>query len=302
MSYRNLMLLTPSEYEALDLPVRGDSPPSPLTPREYGAPDLPVHGDSPPPPRTPSPTKSDRFRAADADVTFRSSDDILFLIHRKYLENTSGSLLPPDFVPNNIEVIDLDEEASTLELMFQFVYPQCQPPFEGMHFATLEKLAEAVEKYQIYPAMQICNVYMGKTLPNHAVKILDFAIKHDYPAIADQAAPHVTPTKIAQAADAVSHELLRAWAKYYERWTYLRRSAMGDRWQHRHSCNNWVGYQMTILVALGSQEGINNDASVVDVISVEDTQYSYCCRQEAARWREHYLSVLSGIPKFSAYL
>ena len=95
----------------------------------------------------------------DADLVFQSSDGVRFHIHSKYLENTSGGFAPSEF-PVKDEVITLPESAETLELMFQFVYPRRQPVLASLSFGTLGALAEASEKYEIYPAMQICNIYM----------------------------------------------------------------------------------------------------------------------------------------------
>ena len=95
----------------------------------------------------------------DADLIFQSSDGVRFHIHSKYLENTSGGFAPSEF-PTKDEVIMLPETAETLELMFQFVYPRRQPVLAFLSFGTLGALAEASEKYEIYPAMQICNIYM----------------------------------------------------------------------------------------------------------------------------------------------
>ena len=95
----------------------------------------------------------------DADLVFRSSDGVRFHIHSRYLENTSGGFAPSEF-PVKDEIITLPETAETLELLFQFVYPRRQPVLASLSFGTLGALAEASEKYEIYPAMQICNIYM----------------------------------------------------------------------------------------------------------------------------------------------
>jgi len=95
----------------------------------------------------------------DADLVIQSSDGVRFHIHSKYLENTSGGFAPSEF-PVKDEVITLPETAETLELMFQFVYPRRQPVLASLSFGTLAALAEASEKYEIFPSMQICNIYM----------------------------------------------------------------------------------------------------------------------------------------------
>ncbi|KAG6912946.1 hypothetical protein DXG01_010885, partial [Tephrocybe rancida] len=54
------------------------------------------------------------------------------------------------------KIVPLTEEASTLEKLFQYVYPQRQPDIELLAFDDLLKLAEAVEKYQVFHVMSAC--------------------------------------------------------------------------------------------------------------------------------------------------
>jgi hypothetical protein len=54
--------------------------------------------------------------------------------------------------------VGLPETAVTLELLFQFIYPQRHPALDTTPFEILEPLAEAAEKYQVFPAMNICHI------------------------------------------------------------------------------------------------------------------------------------------------
>ena len=48
-----------------------------------------------------------------------------------------------------------------LELLLKFMHPNFpQPDITQLGMSTLEELSEAVEKYQVYPAMQLCKVVM----------------------------------------------------------------------------------------------------------------------------------------------
>lgn len=58
-------------------------------------------------------------------------------------------------------MVDLTEPAATLELLFQYMYPQRQPDLNEIDLPLLAELAEAVEKYQVYSAMDICKIFMG---------------------------------------------------------------------------------------------------------------------------------------------
>lgn len=98
--------------------------------------------------------------ANDSDVTFESSDGVLFKVHRKNIEMLSEGFSAPRTNSDN-EVIPLIETAETLELLFQFMYPQLQPNLKLLDFEALSALAEAVEKYQVYPALEYCKSLMG---------------------------------------------------------------------------------------------------------------------------------------------
>ncbi|KAG6916794.1 hypothetical protein DXG01_005317 [Tephrocybe rancida] len=99
----------------------------------------------------PQPVVSEHY----ADVVFKSSDNVLFHIHRKNLETQAAAFPPSEFVTNG-EIVPLTEDASTLEKLFQYVYPQRQPDIELLSFDELLKLAEAVEKYEVFHVMSAC--------------------------------------------------------------------------------------------------------------------------------------------------
>lgn len=97
--------------------------------------------------------------AIDSDVIFRSCDDVLFKIHRRNLEFATGGFPPSDFETLN-EIVQLTEQSSTLEILFQYVYPLRQPDISSVSFDTLALVAEAAEKYQVFSAIYICKIMM----------------------------------------------------------------------------------------------------------------------------------------------
>ena len=54
------------------------------------------------------------------------------------------------------ETMALDEPSDVLEILFQFIYPRRHPSLEDTDFETLAAVAEAVEKYQVFSAMNLC--------------------------------------------------------------------------------------------------------------------------------------------------
>ncbi|KAF7372852.1 hypothetical protein MSAN_00491200 [Mycena sanguinolenta] len=105
------------------------------------------------------PLVNSRFNFADADVTLKSSDGVLFRIHRKNLEVCTEGF-PPSEISSEGEVVELTETSVTLEIPFQFMYPQRHPALDTTSSEVLEPLAEAAEKYQVFPAMNICHIRM----------------------------------------------------------------------------------------------------------------------------------------------
>ncbi|KAF5380014.1 hypothetical protein D9615_006294 [Tricholomella constricta] len=114
----------------------------------------------------PSRETSEQFRAGDADVTFVSSDNILFYIHRKNLETHAAAFPSAEFDTRG-EIVPLTEDASTLELLFQFVYPRRHPDLEATPFEALAPLAEAAEKYEVFSAMNIYVTFIVAFYINH---------------------------------------------------------------------------------------------------------------------------------------
>lgn len=59
-----------------------------------------------------------------------------------------------------LDIVDVTESSETLQLLLQFMRRQPQPNVAEMDFATLERLAEAAEKYEVYSATQLLKFAM----------------------------------------------------------------------------------------------------------------------------------------------
>lgn len=99
-------------------------------------------------------------RTDDAEITFQSSDNVLFKIHATNLKARTAGFSPPECSTFH-EVVSLSETSSTLELLFKFIYPVIQPDLQSVEFDVLANLAEAAEKYQVFSAMSLCRFYMS---------------------------------------------------------------------------------------------------------------------------------------------
>ena len=108
--------------------------------------------------------------AADSDLTFLSDDNVLFKVHRKNIEIFSEGLAAAAKVPKDVEFVQLVEPAAILELLFQYLYPQRHPNLKSVEFEVLNGLAEAVEKYKVYPALESCKTSMQYINSCHQIK------------------------------------------------------------------------------------------------------------------------------------
>ncbi|KAJ7114177.1 hypothetical protein C8R43DRAFT_961418 [Mycena crocata] len=172
-----------------------------------------------------TPQYSKLFNSPDADVIFRSSDNVLFGIHRPNLEtNTEG--FPPPEISTSDEIVSLSESSATLELLFQFIYPRRHPALDEIPFSDLASLAEAAEKYQVFSAMNICRIRMRDVLPLHAAEVLVYAAKHDYPFLVYEAAGFTFDVPRAEVVAMLPAHLVLPWVKYIDAWNAVLHDAI----------------------------------------------------------------------------
>ncbi|KAF9458581.1 hypothetical protein BDZ94DRAFT_83224 [Collybia nuda] len=176
-------------------------------------------------PTTPTLRVSGQFSAQDADLIFQSSDGIAFRIYSKDLHFTSAGL-PPFEKEKRDGILLLTEKATTLELLFSFMNPQHHPNLASTPITDLARLADAAEKYNVFPAVSICNIHMRNnlTLSQHNIPfILEYAVKHHYHDLADKAARLLlnsySPGELLANAPV---DILVAWMKYTDHWNTAR--------------------------------------------------------------------------------
>ncbi|KAF8868576.1 hypothetical protein CPB84DRAFT_1695834 [Gymnopilus junonius] len=131
--------------------------------------------------------------AQDADITIQSSDGIIFKLHRHNLATHTDAFPGTELdLDTHGDIVHLTEPGCVLEIVFEYVYPRKQPKLNNIDFEILMSVAEAVEKYNVFSAMNTCEVRLSEILPEHAAEILVHAIKHDYPELIDKAAIHIS--------------------------------------------------------------------------------------------------------------
>ncbi|KDR68754.1 hypothetical protein GALMADRAFT_215610 [Galerina marginata CBS 339.88] len=168
-------------------------------------------------------TTHEKFNAGDADVIIQSSDGVQFHLHRRYLEAYTGAFpgLDAPFTSDTLaDVTCLTESAEILEILFEFVYPRRHPNLEDLEFKTLALLAEAVEKYEVFSAMTICELRLKPFIPTYATEILVHGIKHDYPKFVNEAALHLSRMRLPlhKFLGNLPGNAIFPWVHYHEAW------------------------------------------------------------------------------------
>ncbi|KAJ7476407.1 hypothetical protein B0H11DRAFT_1917628 [Mycena galericulata] len=251
---------------------------------------------------------------ADADVTFKSSDSVLFHVHRKNLEVCAEGFPPVEISVSTGEISDLLETAETLDLLFQFMYPKRHPALDTTPFEILHPLAEAAETYQVFPAMNICHIRLRDMVHEHPVEVAVYAAKHDYP---------MPPVDVI---GLLPGYLVLPWIRYVQEWTRVHQTvALKFRNQNGanyhldgHPCdaNTWLGYSSTCIERLAP--GVHTLRSLDDVFYYDIPEYnpqygrqyggqyggksSECCRADWEAWRKRIEDAIAEIPKFHTFL
>jgi hypothetical protein len=133
---------------------------------------------------------------------------MLFKVYSKGLATHSGAFPFTENVKSlSNKVVPLPESADVLELLFQCTRRQRQPNLKQIKFSPLSALAEAVEKYEVYSATEVCKAHMTcvlflHTFPKtfqppinraaiseHPLDVLGYATEHGYADVNDLVGP-----------------------------------------------------------------------------------------------------------------
>lgn len=97
------------------------------------------------------------------DFIVQSSDGVVFHLHRKNLQLHTDDTFPGlhdsgsgPTASLNQNTILVTEPSSILDIVFRFMYPRRQPRIKVMDFQTILAVADAVEKYKFFAAMNLC--------------------------------------------------------------------------------------------------------------------------------------------------
>ncbi|KJA25068.1 hypothetical protein HYPSUDRAFT_135172 [Hypholoma sublateritium FD-334 SS-4] len=117
---------------------------------------------------------------SDSDITICSGDGVLLYLHRTNLEAISGALAAPEFLSTSDDnVVALPESSEILGTVFLFIYPNRHPSLRDQDFETLLEISDAVQKYEIFAAMNTCETRLMEAIPMHSTDILLHALRHN---------------------------------------------------------------------------------------------------------------------------
>ncbi|KAF9477405.1 hypothetical protein BDN70DRAFT_994982 [Pholiota conissans] len=139
------------------------------------------------------------FCEEDADVTYISSDKIVFKIHSMHLNPSTsvGLALSQTNTISTPGAINMKERSDVLEILFQFIEPPPRsrnykhPSVSDISLDLFLRITEAVEKYVVYGAMRICLERLEELASKHPGEVLNYCTLHDHADIADKAAEHL---------------------------------------------------------------------------------------------------------------
>ncbi|KAJ3711200.1 hypothetical protein C8R42DRAFT_648338 [Lentinula raphanica] len=200
------------------------------------------------------------FNAADADIVILSSDNVQFRLHRKRLELSSGLFPLAAELPetSSKEVVRLTESGKTLDLLFQFMYPQRYPSLSGLKVDQLLALAEAAEKYEVFALMNICELHLRALLPKYSQRVLKFAAKHDHDALIQEVAPLlVSNMPLSELAGVLPPRVYKPWSLYRERWVH--KAVINIAHVGPHDCYDVRTNKLTLHQSLLSAPFNHND-------------------------------------------
>ncbi|KAJ7581926.1 hypothetical protein C8J56DRAFT_832825, partial [Mycena floridula] len=122
------------------------------------------------------------------DCRLESSDGDSIPFHRSLLAHF-GTNVTVEPVKGGVDSVDLTAKGEIINLLVQFMHPHRFPSCAAIDFDVILSLAHVAEKYQVYPAMQMCNFRLSRFYKAHPAHVLFYAFHHGYPELADTVAP-----------------------------------------------------------------------------------------------------------------
>ncbi|KAJ3764229.1 hypothetical protein EV360DRAFT_77648 [Lentinula raphanica] len=253
------------------------------------------------------------------NVSFRSSDGVVFRIDQWRLDFVSNYGFPVGISCLPDELVPLDEDSQTLDMLFTFMYSDRSIPNIGaLPFDTLVKLLNAVDKYAMNAAIEICLCHLQRYAQTWPMRILMLAGRHNCGTLLAAVAPHlvnITPEVIETLG--FSTKLCKKWVKYREKWSSTITASSKTLDGHYNRCIFWAmsihPYLMSRIKSpvgpisclvrgtnANGQKGLSEIYEIVmDKIEDELDRYGdkkrMCCKYELRAWFDRLANDLRSI-------
>lgn len=248
----------------------------------------------------------------ETDIVLVSSDGCRFGMHSKNLGEFSGGF-PLHITPadgEEVQMPDLDSKALTLFL--QYVHHHRQPDLSNVPFKTLRELAEAVEKYDVYSATEICKAHMVLSVSDHCVEVFQYAAKHDYRKLMDDAALIAVQNKswnreISMRLYEYHPDIQVAWPRFNEHW----RDSFNICYNEPHpvlhpggkeDCGKWRKFRNVVVAQVKREIAVfSSFDGIVEGAKHYLKDCRHCCIR-ADRWIGQVQGRVWDMPKFTSFL
>jgi len=198
----------------------------------------------------------------ETNVTLQSSDGKLYGAHSKNLELYSDAFPAVGSTTSPVgDVVTMTESSTVVDLLLQYMHHRRQPDSLEISLDVLEELAEAVEKYGIFSAMEVCKLRMKSAIPSRPLAVLAYAAKHGYVRLMNEVAPRTLelPFKTVDRALANRPDVHLAWFKFREERLELAKTIFTQDppvLQHRGGldrCDGWDSFHRGVIIAIAGK-------------------------------------------------
>lgn len=244
-------------------------------------------------------------------VILESSDGVQFGTHSNNLEVYSHGFPAAAFASQSVghcDVVHMEENSKVVKLLLQYMHLMPQPILKIIPFNVLEQLANAAEKYLVYPAMGVCLLRMESKVSDHPFAVLKYAAKHKYNDLADQAAPLTLGYEWETTGEEKTH-FRYCWLEYWAAWmkvvisvhektpraTQLHKGGSYD-------CDAWNEFHAAVLKKFGFKASAL--LQIGTIMDSEEHVVQGCskCWSRSWAWRADITSRIDQIRPFSSFL
>ncbi|KJA23513.1 hypothetical protein HYPSUDRAFT_66202 [Hypholoma sublateritium FD-334 SS-4] len=163
------------------------------------------------------------FNDPSADIVVESSDGTRFRLHRKNIKVHTGSAFLGGLYCSSVDDPDitcLSEPGDVLEIVFQFLYPQKHPDLGAVtESESVVAIADAVGKYEIYGAMNACEIRLRPFLSDHPTEIFTYAFKNRNQELLNKTALILSRFPLHERLENLPPQCSLPWVNYQKTWT-----------------------------------------------------------------------------------